>query len=149
MPRPPAGPPLGLQLTRTARVISQAFERAMTQAGASAAAWQVLVVVRSGDWSTQSQMAEAMGLTGATLTHHLSALERQGLVRRWRDPANRRVQQVELTDKGVEEFGRLRRVAVRHDARIRSLLDDDEAATLSTLLATLSDGFAEDETGRA
>ena len=77
--------PIGLQLTRTARVVSQAFERAMAEAGGSAATWQVLLLVRSQKWDKQSQMAEAMGITAATLTHHLNALERQGLVRRWRE----------------------------------------------------------------
>src|SRR4051812_12934618 len=99
MPRPALIPPLGLRLARTARVVTQAFERAMAQAGGSASTWQVLVLVRSEQWGTQAQMAEAMGITGATLTHHLNALERQGLVRRWRDDENRRVQHVALTDE--------------------------------------------------
>ena len=92
----------------------------MAEAGGSAATWQVLLLVRSGDWSTQSQLAKAMGVTGATLTHHLKALEADGLVRRWREPANGRVQRVELTPDGVETFERLRAVAQRHDERLRS-----------------------------
>src|SRR3954449_5722518 len=94
---PPPTPPLGLQLSRTARAVTQAFERAMAEAGGSAAAWQVLVLIRSEQWGTQASLAEAMGITGATLTHHLNALERQGLVRRWRDGGNRRRQRAELT----------------------------------------------------
>ena len=57
----------------------------MADAGGSAAAFQVLVLVRSGEWNTQAGMAEAMGITGATLTHHLGTLEARGLVRRWRE----------------------------------------------------------------
>src|SRR5215218_6253142 len=68
--------PIGLHLTRTARVVTQAFERAMAEAGGSAAAWQVLLLVRSEKWGTQARMADAMGITGATLTHHLNALAR-------------------------------------------------------------------------
>src|SRR3954468_12920723 len=119
MSRPPVIPPIGLRLTRTSRVVTQAFERAMAGAGGSASAWQVLLLVRSEQWGTQSRMAEAMGITGATLTHHLNALESQGLVRRWREESNRRVQQVALTDKGEALFERLREVAVRHDERLR------------------------------
>jgi MarR family transcriptional regulator for hemolysin len=129
--------PIGLQLARTARVVSQAFERAMGEAGGSAAAWQVLLLIRSRAWSRQSEMAEAMGITSATLTHHLNALERQGLVRRWRDDGNRRVQLVELTDEGVALFDRLRAVAVRHDARLRAQLGDHEIAQLAELLGKL------------
>jgi MarR family transcriptional regulator for hemolysin len=131
---PPSQPPLGLQLSRTARVVTNAFERAMAQAGGSASAWQVLVLVRAGQWGTQAEMAEAMGITGATLTHHLNALEDQGLVRRWREASNRRVQQVALTEAGEELFGRLREVAVRHDERLRATLSDKEVEQLGRLL---------------
>jgi MarR family transcriptional regulator, transcriptional regulator for hemolysin len=131
---PPAQPPIGLQLSRTARVVTTAFERAMAQAGGSASAWQVLVLVRAGQWGTQAEMAEAMGITGATLTHHLNALEDQGLVRRWREASNRRVQQVALTEAGEELFDRLREVAVRHDERLRSTLSEKEVEQLGRLL---------------
>src|ERR687889_2158589 len=94
------GMPIGLRLTRTARTVTNAFERAMAEAGGSAATWQVLLLVRTQNWSTQSAMAKSMGITAATLTHHLNALERQGLVRRWREPGDRRSQRVELTDQG-------------------------------------------------
>src|SRR3954453_14134180 len=127
----PDRPPIGLQLAKTARVVSQEFERAMADAGGSASAWQVLLLIRSGQWGTQSHLAKAMGVTGATMTHHLNALEAQGLVRRWRDDANKRAQQVELTDAGAEMFDRLRGVAVRHDKRLRSRLSGTEAEQLA------------------
>jgi MarR family transcriptional regulator for hemolysin len=135
--------PIGLHLTRTARVVSQAFERAMAEAGGSAAAWQVLVLVRAEQWGTQARMAEAMGITGATLTHHLNALEAQGLVRRWREESNRRVQRVELTPEGEALFERLREVAVEHDERLRSRLTNEETQLLGDLLDKLQAGLAD------
>jgi MarR family transcriptional regulator for hemolysin len=123
--------PIGLQLVRTARAVSQAFDRAMIEAGGSAAVWQVLLLVRSQQWGTQSQMAEAMGITGATLTHHLNAMEAQGLVRRRRSG---RVRQVELTPEGAALFERLREVARRYDERLRVSLGEDEVAQLAALL---------------
>lgn len=137
----PFRPPIGLHLARTAHVITQAFERAMADAGSSASTWQVLVLVRSRQWGTQTKLAEAMGITGATLTHHLNALEDQGLIRRWRDPSNRRVQQVALTDEGTALFDRLRKVAVGHDQRLRSELTDDETELLADLLDRLRAGL--------
>jgi len=141
MSQPPVFPPIGLRLSRTAHAVSQAFERAMAEAGGSASAWQVLLLVRSEEWGTQSKLAEAMGVSGATVTHHLNALEAHGLVRRWRDDANRRVQRVELTDAGAALFERLREVAVAHDARLRSRLTDAEAAQLGELLDKLRAGL--------
>src|SRR3954451_13498287 len=101
MARRPATPPLGLKLARTARVVTTAFDRALAEAGGSAAVWQVLLLVRSGEWGAESRMGEAMGGTAAPHTHRLNALEAHGLVRRRRDEANRRVQRVELTDEGA------------------------------------------------
>jgi MarR family transcriptional regulator for hemolysin len=149
MARSPSFPPIGLRLARTAHVVTQAFERALADAGGSASAWQVLLLVRSGQWATQSRMAEAMGVTGATLTHHLNALEAQGLVHRWRDSGNRRVQQVELTDDGEALFDRLRQVALRHDQRLRSKLTAEEARHLGELLDKLQAGLGHGETAPA
>jgi MarR family transcriptional regulator, transcriptional regulator for hemolysin len=137
---PDAQLPIGLRLARTARAVTQAFERAMDQAGGSASTWQVLLLVRSKNWDTQSRLAEAMGVTSATLTHHLNALEDGGLVRRWREPDNRRVQRVELTPEGVAVFRKLRHVAVSHDQRLRSLLGEEGTQELADLLDRLRDG---------
>src|SRR3954447_26782209 len=129
--------PLGLQLTRTARVLAQEFDRAMADEGSSAPVWQVLLLIRSKQGGEPSEIAKAMGVTGATLTHHLNAVERQGLVRRWREDSNRRVQRVELTDDGIALFDRLRAVAQRHDARLRARLTDEDTALLADLLDRL------------
>jgi MarR family transcriptional regulator, transcriptional regulator for hemolysin len=147
MTRPAQFPPIGLRLTRTARTVSYAFERAMADAGGSASAWQVLLLVRSEQWGTQSRMADAMGITGATLTHHLNALEKRGLLRRWRDDENRRVQHVALTAAGEELFARLREVAVLHDRRLRSNLTEQETAVLVELLDKLQAGVDPAVTG--
>ena len=146
---PPSRPPIGLALARTARVVTQAFERALAEAGGSVSTWQVLVLVRSGEWGAQARMAEAMGVTGATLTHHLNALEDQGLVRRWRESSNRRVQRAELTDEGRELFDRLRRVAGAHDRRLRSQLTDEEVDALAALLDKLRAGVEDHEPAAA
>jgi MarR family transcriptional regulator for hemolysin len=132
---------VGLRLARTARLVTQAFDRALAEAGGSLPTWQVLVLVRSQNWGTQSELAAAIGVTAATLTHHLGALESQGLVRRWRAADNRRVQRVELTDAGNALFERLRAVATRHDERLRSQLSGADATQLVALLDKLEVGL--------
>ncbi|UGS38073.1 MarR family winged helix-turn-helix transcriptional regulator [Capillimicrobium parvum] len=145
MPGPRASPPLGLRLARTARLAGQAFDRAMAQAGGSAATWQVLALVRSKRWGAQNEMAGAMGISGATLTHHLNAMEDQGLVRRWRDRSNRRVQHVELTGAGEDLFMSLRHVAARHDRHLRSRLTEEDADQLAELLDRIVAGVQAEE----
>lgn len=138
----PGRPPIGLQLARTAHVVTQAFERSMAEAGGSAATWQVLLLVRTKKGGTpQARMATELGITGATLTHHLNALEAKGYVRRWREAGNRRIQHTALTPVGEKLFERLRRVAMQHDARLRSELSEKEAALLGDLLDKLRAGL--------
>ena len=61
--------------------------------------------------ATQRELAAAVGIEGATLTHHLDAMQRAGLVTRERLAENRRVQRVELTDAGEAAFLRMREAA--------------------------------------
>ena len=109
----------------------------------------MLLLVRSQQWGTQARMAEAMGITGATLTHHLNALEQQGLVRRWRDAANRRGQQVALTEAGEALFAQLRQAAATYDRRLRSHLTDEDTAQLAELLEKLQAGVEPPQAERA
>jgi MarR family transcriptional regulator for hemolysin len=88
---------------------------------------------------TSSRRSET--ITGATLTHHLNALEKRGLVRRWREAENRRVQHVAVTPAGETLFARLRGVAVLHDQRLRSNLTEQETALLAELLDKLQAGI--------
>jgi MarR family transcriptional regulator, transcriptional regulator for hemolysin len=124
------------------RVVNQSFERELAEAGGSLPVWQVLLLIRTRQCNTQSDMAEELGITGATLTHHLNALEDRGLVRRWRETSNRRAQRVELTDAGLELFHRLREVALRHDQRLRSVLGQEETELLADLLDRLRAGVS-------
>lgn len=130
----PPGEPLGLALTRTSRAVARAFDARLAEAGGSLPIWLVLLNLRTRQIANQRELAEAVGIQGATLTHHLNAMEAAGLLTRRRDPANRRVHLVELTESGIELFHRLRAAAVAHDERIRVGFSDEDIATLTELL---------------
>jgi MarR family transcriptional regulator for hemolysin len=138
MPRT-AHQPLGLHLTRVSRTVSRAFDDALTAAGGSLPVWLVLISLKSGQLASQRELAEAVGVQGATLTHHLNAMESAGLVTRRRDPANRRLHLVELTPEGDALFFRLRDAATVFDHQLRTGLSDTEASQLETLLTRLRD----------
>src|SRR6476661_4500946 len=97
---PPQQEPIGLELARTAKLASRAFDDALAAEGASLPIWLVLVSVQGRQHAMQRELAETLGIEGATLTHHLNRMEAAGLVTRRRDPDNRRIQIVELTDEG-------------------------------------------------
>lgn len=134
---PPASPPVGLNLARAAKLVSRAFDDALAAAGGSTPTWLVLISLKTQPGANQRAIAEAVGIQGATLTHHLNAMESAGLLTRRRDPANRRMHLVELTDAGEQLFHDLRKAAVAFDRRLRVDLDPDDIDRLQELLAKL------------
>jgi len=136
MPKPER-PPIGLQLARAAKSVSRAFDDALAEAGGSLPVWLVLISLKSRSLGNQRELADAVGIREATLTHHLNAMDAQGLVTRRRDPANRRVHLVELTEAGEALFLRLRDAAVAFDQRLRRGLTDRDTADLEGLLLRL------------
>lgn len=136
MPKP-TGPPIGLVLANTAKAVSRAFETTMAEAGGSGPTWLILISLKNLPDANQRQIAAAVGIQGATLTHHLNAMEADGLVTRTREPANRRVHQVRLTEQGERLFYQLADAAQAHDKRIRSGFTEEELATLDRLLTRM------------
>jgi MarR family transcriptional regulator for hemolysin len=143
----PTRPTLGLSLARAARDISRAFDEALADAGGSLPTWLVLLNLKIGRAANQRKLAEAVGVTEATLTHHLNAMEAAGLLTRRRDPGNRRIHVVELTDAGEAAFMRLREAAMAFDRRLRRGVSAGEAAALEDVLSRLAANVADYEGG--
>jgi MarR family transcriptional regulator, transcriptional regulator for hemolysin len=135
----PLHEPLGLHLTRVSRAVSRAFDDALAAAGGSLPVWLVLISLKSGQRASQRELAGAVGIQGATLTHHLNAMESAGLVTRRRDPGNRRMHLVDLTPDGDALFLRLVQAATAFDARLRAGLTDHDVSQLEALLTRLRD----------
>ncbi|TIL27364.1 MarR family transcriptional regulator [Mesorhizobium sp.] len=130
-------PPVGMNLARTAKLVAKAFDATLVEAGGTLPVWVTLLSIKSRELANQRELAGMIGIQGATLTHHLNAMETQGLLTRRRDPENRRVHQVELTEAGEALFLKLRRAALAFDKRLRTGLSDDRLAEFAEVLATL------------
>ena len=135
---PPFPVPIGLRLAQASRTVERAFDAALAEAGGSLPVWLVLLNLKVLRPANQRELAEAVGITGATLTHHLNAMHAQGLIARARDDANRRVQVVTLTEAGEAAFLRLREAAVAFDARLRAGFAEPDLTTLAAALDRLA-----------
>ncbi len=144
----PAREPLGLHLTRVSRTVTRAFDDALAEAGGSLPVWLVLISLKGGQLASQRELADAVGVQGATLSHHLNAMESAGLVTRHRDPRNRRLHVVELTPDGDALFARLREVAFAFDQRLRAGLSGPDVDQLGMLLDRLRENVSEKASGR-
>ena len=136
----PEQEPIGLHLARTARVVARAFDAALADAGGSLPVWLVLLNLTIEPTANQRELAAAVGVTEATLTHHLNAMEAGGLLTRARAEHNRRVHVVTLTAAGKEAFKRLSRAAQAFDSRLRSELTDAQLGELRLGLERLTAG---------
>jgi MarR family transcriptional regulator, transcriptional regulator for hemolysin len=130
--------PVGLQLGQASRVVSRAFDDALEQAGGTLPIWLILLNLTIRRPDNQRELAEAVGVREATLTHHLNGMDTRGLITRRRDVDNRRIHVVELTADGEALFVRLQQAAVAFDTRLRQGLDDADLDTLSALLGQLT-----------
>jgi MarR family transcriptional regulator, transcriptional regulator for hemolysin len=147
---PPRTPPIGLHLSAAARVVTRAFDDALGEAGGSMPVWLVLLNLKMRrQVANQRELAAAVGIREATLTHHLNAMETDGLLTRRRDPGNRRVHVVELTEAGEATFARLRDAALAFDRRLRHGIGADEIAGFEDVLNRLAANVAPPESDRA
>lgn len=134
----PAHIPIGLHLAQAARTVSRAFDDALAGAGGTLPVWLVLLNIKTRELANQRELAEAVGIREATLTHHLNAMEAAGLITRARHPQNRRIHVVRLTAAGDAAFLRLRDAAIGYDQRLRTGFSDADVARLAGLLDRLS-----------
>ena len=86
-----------------------------------------------------SALAQTFGLDPSTITRQVQALESNGLLRRSRDPHDRRASLLQLTDAGHEALRSTRRLRIE---RLRDAMSDwsaDEQHTFSRLLEHFND----------
>lgn len=140
--------PIGLHLNRTSRVVARAFDDALVAAGGSLPVWLALLNLTIRRDANQRELAAAVGVTQATLTHHLGAMERDGLIVRSREPSNRRNHVIQLTAEGEAKFKTLAAVAREFDAQLRANMTAAELETLRSLLDRLSANVAPRADGR-
>jgi len=134
----PDGPPIGLHLATTSKQVGRAFNRALGESGGSVPVWLILSSLKGERWRTQQDLARAVGIEGPTLTRHVDALERDGLVTRHRDTGDRRAVRVELTAVGEALHADLLRAVIVFNRRLRRGLAEDDVAQLHELLDRLA-----------
>ena len=138
----PQQEPIGLEVSRTGRLLQRAFDEQLLAAGGSLPVWLIVTALKRNNHRMQRDLAAAVGIEDATLTHHLNRMEQAGVVVRQRDPANRRNQIVTLTEDGERMFSSLLASVVAFDRRLRQGLTAHELEMLRDLLARVRANIA-------
>jgi len=97
------------------------------------------VLAGLGDFGplAQHELADRVGLNRSHLVGYLDEVEHQNLVRRERDPSDRRRQRVALTPKGEQRLTELKRVADHSQAQFLDVLTEAERETLIGLMGRI------------
>ena len=94
----------------------------------------VLFALHQKDGLTNSELADRLEVSPATVTNMVKRMECSGFVVRRRDDADERLSRVYLTETGVNILSELEVVLKGIDSKIFSGLDSDEQETLSRML---------------
>ena len=117
--------------------IRKMLDETLEQQGLTIGDWKVLNALRwRGEPYRRSagELARIAELTSGTMTTRLDHLERDGLVRRLRDPDDRRSVIVELTAKGRKKHDQAMGVQAEKEKLLAAALSPREMEQLNSLL---------------
>ena len=122
----------------TARIWRQAVDRRLKNLGMSQASWMTIAVAsKARSPLSQSELAERLGVEGATMVAMVDRLAKAGFVVRQPCQADRRINRVVLTEEGNRlcETVKAEAAAVRRE--LLATIDPVSLAVATELLETL------------
>jgi len=122
----------------TARIWRQAVDRRLKNLGMSQASWMTIAVAsKARNPLSQSELAERLGVEGATMVAMVDRLAKAGFVVRQPCHADRRINRVVLTEEGNRlcETVKAEAAAVRRE--LLATIDPANLAVATELLETL------------
>ncbi|GEL21611.1 MarR family transcriptional regulator [Pseudonocardia sulfidoxydans NBRC 16205] len=99
----------------------------------------LLRAVAAAPGRSQQALATVLGTPPSRLVALVDQLDERGLVQRRRNPADRRLHALHVTEAGEKLLQRIAEVGRAHDDAMCAALDDAERATLRALLGRIAD----------
>ena len=131
------------QLHLTDQMITQLFEK---QLGISLTRYQILQFLLQQSPCNQIAVQEKLQIDQAALTRHFKILEKEGLVKRRRNPENQREVLVEMTDFAREQLvTNSPQQHIKVKSQMEGVLTKGEREEFSRLLEKLQSGLEEIE----
>jgi DNA-binding MarR family transcriptional regulator len=125
---------VGSLLARSRRLVFQKARRRLEDLGESIFVWRLLAYLADEGPASQTELADAVAQHPASISRLLDDVERDGLVHRSRDDADRRRVVVELTPKGKQKYLDLYEEAMSVVEEALQPLDAHEQEQLAGLL---------------
>jgi DNA-binding MarR family transcriptional regulator len=113
-------------IARTARRYEMEMERALRRIDMDVPSWRAMMLLHENSPSSVSEIAERAVIKLSTMTRVVQRLEKRGLVRIARRPADARVTDVYITPGGERIVQQVRTIASRlYQAAFRDMSRDD------------------------
>jgi DNA-binding MarR family transcriptional regulator len=122
------------------RRLNRTLDETLAEFGLDTAEYKALSVLSQAGpphRSTPGRLSKRMELSSGAMTNRLDRLEEAGLVRRLRDPDDRRSVLVELTDHGRETYRSAVGVQAQKEALVAAALNPREKSQMNALLRKL------------
>jgi len=103
----------------------------------SSAQFVILVTLSHGGAKSASDLCKGIQYDAGAMTRMLDRLEEKGLLRRSRDASDRRIVNLELTEKGIAAMPRMREASLRVLNRFLQGFTKTEARQLEGFLARM------------
>jgi DNA-binding MarR family transcriptional regulator len=139
---------LGYLLTKAAQRYSACLEQALAGQGLTPRRFALMLALEGGGPRSQQSLGELLRIDRTTMVAVIDELEERGLVERRRDPRDRRVWAVHLTEGGRDALEAGRRHAVEVEEALLAPFADLDRERLRDMLRVVLDGPREGAAGR-
>jgi MarR family transcriptional regulator, organic hydroperoxide resistance regulator len=137
MANPPDGAPTTSRVVTIAKLLARNFGERFASLPLHVGQDRLLLELYDRDGLSQTELIGRLGVEPPTVTGTVQRLERDGLLRREPDPANRRVSRVYLTDAGRALEQPIEDAWIEIERQLIAELSPEERVRLLELLARL------------
>jgi MarR family transcriptional regulator for hemolysin len=125
-------------LHSSARIWRQAVDRRLKHLGVSQASWMTIAVAaKAANPLSQSELADRLGVEGATMVTMVDRLVKAGLIQRVPSATDRRINHVVLTEAGHRLYETVRTAAADVRKELLSSIDARQLETATEVLEAL------------
>jgi MarR family transcriptional regulator, transcriptional regulator for hemolysin len=127
-------------LHATARAWRQVVDRRLKYQGLSQASWMTIAVAaKAASPLSQSELADRLGVEGATMVAMVDRLVKAGLIMRQNSKIDRRIKRIVLTEAGNRLHDTVKAVAASVRTELLARIDPKILAVATELLETLQE----------
>ncbi len=140
---------LGFLLNDIARLMRKRFDVRARRIGVTRAQWHTLSILKRNEGCNQGMLADLLEVEPITVGRMIDRLEEAGLVERRRDPADRRVWRIHLTEKAQPVLIELRDIADTMIDEVMEGVAPDDRIRMHAALKSLRTNLLADEHDKA